>query len=92
MTDYQGIWGEADSQWFRIDSHRNDVLTMLTVGSWMGMVLFFVFGTLALITQSDITIIVMLLSLALWIGCGIAAIRIIRGRKKFLRIQPFLEP
>jgi hypothetical protein len=40
-----------------------------------------------LLTRSDAATIAMLTSLAVWMTCGICAIRIRRRRRRFLKIQ-----
>jgi hypothetical protein len=86
MTDYHSVWGPSQNRWCDID-RGNEILTVLTVCAWVGMALFFVLSAFVLLTQSDAAVILMLLSLAFWITCGASAIRIRRGRRKFLTVQ-----
>ena len=87
MTDYHHVWAHTEKCWNQIDYRQSQLLTVLTVGAWIGMVAFFVFVSFSLLTQNDNATIAMLLSLAVWLFSGISAIRIRRGRRKFLRIQ-----
>jgi hypothetical protein len=88
MTDYQSIWGGTKNRWLGIEYRGNEILSAFVVGAWTGMILFFIFVLLTLITQANAAIIAMLFFLGLWLGCGIAAIRILRRRRKFLKVQP----
>jgi hypothetical protein len=88
MTDYHDVWGGTAKSWCKIDPRDNSILAILTVVAWMGMIAFFVFGGFSLLTNSDVGLMLMLFSLAVWLACGISAIRIRRRRRKFLKIQP----
>jgi hypothetical protein len=87
MTDYQHVWGQAEKKWSPIDFRGSQILTILTVCAWAGMVLFFVCGAFSLLTRTDGATIAMLFALALWLCAGISAIRIRRGRRRFLRVR-----
>ena len=86
-TNYQNVWGSVQEKWSRIDYRDSHVLTALTVGAWISMVLFFVFVSFSVLTRWSPAPVATLLSLAAWLGCGISVIRIRRGRRKFLKIQ-----
>ena len=88
MTDYHQMWGPVQNQWQTVSYRGNEILNVLIIGAWSGLILFFIFGALTLLTQADSALIAMLFSLGVWLACGIAAIRIRRGRKRFLRVQP----
>ncbi len=87
MTDYQHVWGPVQKKWCQIDYRSKQIEIILSVCAWMGMALFFVFLAFSLLGRSNAAATGMLLSLAFWLICGISAIRIRRGRRKFLRIQ-----
>ena len=88
MIDYQQISGRVHNRGAESEYRRNNILDILLVCAWGGMIFFFVFGLFTLIAQSDSAIMAMLLSLGLWLTCGIVAIRIRQGRRKFLKVQP----
>jgi hypothetical protein len=79
MTDYQNVWGSVHKEWSKIGYHDSHLLTTLTVGAWAGMLSFFVFAAFSVLTRSDVAAVAMLLSLAVWLACGISVIRIRRG-------------
>jgi len=87
MTNYHDIWGPAQRRWSRVDIRGDNTLTILTVCAWIGMILFFVFLAFLLLTKSDAATITMWLTLAVWLACGISAIRIRRKRRRFLRVM-----
>jgi hypothetical protein len=87
MTDYQHVWGPVRSRWSLIDYRASQLLNLLTVWAWIGMISFFISVAIVLVARSNAANIAMLISLALWIGCGISVIRIRRARRKFLTIQ-----
>jgi hypothetical protein len=88
MTDYHDVWGRSAKSWCKIDPRDSSILVILTVAAWIGMIGFFVFGALSALTSSDVIVALMLVSIAIWLGSGISAIRIRRGRRKFLKIKP----
>jgi hypothetical protein len=87
MTEYHHIWGPTEKCWSQISFHDSQLLAALTVIAWVGMVAFFVAAAFLLLTKSDSATIAMLSALAVWLGAGIAAIRIRRGRRKLIRVQ-----
>jgi uncharacterized membrane protein (DUF485 family) len=87
MTNCEEVWGEAEKRWQEINYRSSELLTVLTVFAWVGMVLFFVFAAFSLLTRTDGATIGVLASIGLWLATAIAAIRIRRGRRKFLRAQ-----
>jgi hypothetical protein len=86
MTNYQNVWGSAQKKWSRIDYRDSHLLTALTVWAWVGMISFFVCASFSVLAGSNAAAVAMLVSLGLWLGCGISVIRIRRGRRKFLKI------
>jgi hypothetical protein len=88
MTDYQHVWGSTQKGWSFHNYRKTQLLTTLTVFAWLGMVAFFVVGLYALFTGSDGATIAVGVSLFVWLAPAIAAIRIRRGRRRFLRILP----
>jgi hypothetical protein len=87
QTNYQNVWGPVQKRWSPIDYRQSHILTVMTVWAWIGMITFFVAAGLSLLTRSDAATITMLISLGVWLACGISVIRIRRGRRKFLKIQ-----
>lgn len=87
MTNYQNVWGPVQKKWSRIDYRDSHILTVLTVCAWIAMISFFVFAGFSALTRSNAAAIAMLISLGVWLACGISVIRIRRGRRKFLTIQ-----
>jgi hypothetical protein len=87
MSDYHNVWGAAQRQWCTVDPGDHTILNVLTVFAWSGMAFSFIFGLFAAVVRSDVAAVAMLVCLAIWLTCGIAAIRIRRGRRKFLRFQ-----
>jgi hypothetical protein len=57
------------------------------VGSWIFMISFFVFAAFSVFATSDIFPALMILSIFLWIGSGIAYIRFRRLKKKSLSVR-----
>lgn len=84
MTNYENVWGNTVHQWRPIDYKGTYILNILIVSAWVGMVVFFLSSLFLLVTQSDASLYFMLVSLIVWLGCGIAAIRIRRVRRKFI--------
>lgn len=87
MTDYQYVWGPVQKQWKLIDYRASHLYFTLMVSAWMGMIGFFIFGGFVILTKADSAVIAMLISLAVWLGSGIAILKIRHGRSKFLTIQ-----
>ena len=81
MTDYGQIWGKAPKQWCNIDFKERQISSALLVIAWMGMISFFIFGAFTLLTKTDSAAICMIASVLVWLGSGIAVIRIRRTQK-----------
>lgn len=88
MTNFENVWGGTGKGWSFIDYRRTQLLTALQVIAWLGMILFFVFGAFTWFTQTSGATIAMVGSLGVWLAAGISAIRIRRGRRRFLTIPP----
>jgi len=85
MTNYDRIdqmWGGVQKEWKVVRLQDKYLSSVLMVAAWTGMIAFFIFGTLSLVTKSHGITLWMLASLILWVTSGIAAVRIRRvGRK-----------
>jgi hypothetical protein len=84
MTDYQHVWEYAQKGWNIIDLKAKQLASVMLVFAWIGMVGALVFGVLTLLSRTDLNSSLMLGFLLLWMGCGIAFIRIRRTQKKLL--------
>ena len=83
-TDYEHIWGASRKEWCSVDFKEKQVSSALLVLTWMGMLSFFVFAIFSMVTRSDWAAVLMIASLLIWVGCGIAIIRIRRTHRKMV--------
>jgi len=65
------------------DSHSMQILTII---SWVAMASFLFFAVFTVLDNSDLPALLMILSLFVWVGCGIAYIRIKRSRRKMIKV------
>jgi len=86
MTNYEQAWGAINKQWQSIDYRGSHLLNMLTVFAWAAMVGFFLFALLSMATRSNAAVIAMLVSVAVWMACGIAVIRIRRSARRLVTL------
>ena len=84
MTNYDQVWGDTKKAWRTVE-RDHQLATAMRVGAWVGMVMFFVSGAFALL-RAEWAIFSLLISVSVWLGCGIVAIRLRRDRRKFLKI------
>ena len=86
MTDYHHFWGNAQKAWKTIDFKDSRIVNVLLVWAWIGMISFIVFGAFSALTKSNTAAILMILSMFVWLGCGISVVRIKRSRRKYLTV------
>lgn len=90
MTNFENVWGNTSNKWMPIDRRTNELLSACIVFAWVGMIAFFVSGLFVVVTRNDISVALMLLFLVVWLGSGIAAIRIRHRRRKSIVISNVL--
>lgn len=86
MNNYGSVWGKADNNWTRIDFHDCHILNVILVCSWMCLISFSFFAVFTLLTGSEVAALFMLASALVWLGCGLAYIRIRRSRRNLFKV------
>ena len=84
MTNYQYVWGSAQKEWHTVSFGEKHILNVLTVFAWVGMTGVFFSLAFLFVTGSDGWAAAMIFFMAVWIACGIAAIRIRRSKRKMV--------
>ena len=82
LDNYARIWGDAEKNWKPVTLGDGYLPTVMLVGSWIFMISFVVFAAFSVLSDSDIFPALMILSIFLWIGSGIAYIRFRRQKKR----------
>ena len=82
MTNYENIWGNTPKDWCPIDVKEKQLLSAFTALAWVGMIVFLICCALTIETKEEIWSAAALISLFVWLAFGIAAIRIVRSRRR----------
>ena len=86
-TNYGDVWGDAHKNWRTISISDQHISNAGIHVAWGGMICFFVFAILSLVTTSDIPVFLMLASIAVWIIAGFMVIRVKRRERRILTVE-----
>jgi hypothetical protein len=87
MANYEDVWGAAHKTWKTIPIRDRHISNAGIAAAWGGMICFFIFAILSLVTTSNIPVFLMLASMAVWIFAGYMVVRIKRKERKILTFE-----